>query len=169
MTETIVKYAERASQSESRVRNLERRLSMLEMGSTASQAPPGYAPQPPPHTAHFAPAAPTFQAKQPPQTIAFQPHPQETQWMPAQQQQWVPQCPRQSGGSRALNAGKRRKRKARITIRISNSGSKISEPAPTWPTNNTSKVATHNHQTNDGRLLANKDITQDNDAVNSNL
>ena len=50
-TETIVKYAERASQAESRVSELEGRLVMLEMGSTAAQAPPGYAPQPPPHTA----------------------------------------------------------------------------------------------------------------------
>ena len=50
LTETIVKYAERASLVESRVRKLKGRLSMLEMGSTATQAPPGYAPQPPPHT-----------------------------------------------------------------------------------------------------------------------
>ena len=83
---------------------------MLEMGITAAQAPPGYASQPPPHTAYFAPAAPTFQEQQPPQTINFQPTPHKTQWMPSQQQQWVPQCPRQSGGSRASNAGKRRKK-----------------------------------------------------------
>ena len=111
LTETTVKYAERASLEDSRVSELEERLSMLEMGSTATQVPPGYAPQPQPHTAYFAPAAPTFQAQQPPQKIAFQPPPQETQWMPAQQQQWVPQHPRQSGGSRASNAGKRCKKK----------------------------------------------------------
>ena len=111
LTETIVKYAERASMAESRVSELEGKLSMLEMGSTAAQAPPGYAPQPPPHTAYFAPTAPTLQAQQPPQKIASQPPPQETQWIPAQQQQWVPQLPRQSGGSRASNAGKRRKKK----------------------------------------------------------
>ena len=111
LTETIVKYVERASQAELRVSELEGRLSMLEMGSTAAQAPPGYVPQPPSHTAYFAPAAPTFQVQQPPQTIAFQPSPQETQWMPAQQQQWIPHCPRQSGGSCDSNAGKRRKKK----------------------------------------------------------
>ena len=111
LTETIVRYAEWASQAESRVSDLEGRLAMLEMGSTAAQAPPGYAPQPPPHTAYFAPAAPTFHTQQPPQTIAFKPPPQETQWMPAQQQKWVPQRPRQSGRSRALNAVKRRKKK----------------------------------------------------------
>ena len=108
LTETIVKYADRASQAESNVSELEVKLAMLEMASTAAQAPPGYAPQPPPHTAYFAPAAPTFQTQQPPQTIAFQPPPQETQWMPAQQQQWVTQRPRQSGGSHASDAGKRR-------------------------------------------------------------
>ena len=74
LTEIIVKYSERASQEESRISELEGRLAMLEMGSTAAQAPPGYAPQSPPHTAYFAPAAPTFQTQQPPQTIAFQPH-----------------------------------------------------------------------------------------------
>ena len=84
---------------------------MLEMGSTAAQAPPGYAPQPPLHTAYLALAAPTFKTPQLPLKIAFQPPPQETQWMPSQQQKWVPQCPRQSGGSRASNAGKRRKKK----------------------------------------------------------
>ena len=51
LTETIVKYVERASQAESRVSELEGLLAMLEMVSTAAQAPPGYAPQPPPHTA----------------------------------------------------------------------------------------------------------------------
>ena len=61
LTKTIVKYAKRASQAESRVSELEGRMSMLEVGSTAAQAPPGYAPQPLPHTAYFAPAAPTFQ------------------------------------------------------------------------------------------------------------
>ena len=86
---------------------------MLEMGSTAAQAPPGYEPQIPPHNAYFAPAAPTFQTQQPPQTIAFQPPPKETQWMTSQQHQWVPQCPRHSGGSHASNAGKRRKKKGR--------------------------------------------------------
>ena len=74
-TETIMKYAERASQAESRVNKLEGRLAMLDMGSTAAQAPPGYAPQPPPHTAYFSLAAPMFQVQQQPQTIAFQPHP----------------------------------------------------------------------------------------------
>ena len=83
---------------------------MLEMGSTAAQAPPGYAPQPPPHTAYFAPAAPTFQTQKPPQTIAFQSPPQETQWMLSQQQNWIPQRPRQSGGSRASNSGKIQKK-----------------------------------------------------------
>ena len=63
LTETIVKYAERASQEESRVSKLEGRLAMLEMGSTAAHAPPAYAPQPPPHTAFFAPAAKTFQTQ----------------------------------------------------------------------------------------------------------
>ena len=111
LTETIVKYAERASLAESRVSKLGGRLSVLEMDSTAAQAPPGYAPQPPPHTSYFAPRASTFQAQQPPQKIALQPPPHETQWMPAQQQQWVPQRPRQSGGSHASDAGKRRKKK----------------------------------------------------------
>ena len=63
LTEKIVKYAERASQAESRVSELEGQLAMLDMGSTAAQAPPGYAPQPTPHTAYFAPAAPTFQTQ----------------------------------------------------------------------------------------------------------
>ena len=111
LTETIVKYAERVSKAESRVNELEGRLAMLEMGSTAAQAPPGYAPQPPLHTAYLALAAPTFQTQQLPLKIAFQPPPQETQWMPEQQYQWVPQRPRQSGGSRASNTGKRRKKK----------------------------------------------------------
>ena len=60
---------------------------MLEIGNKAAQGLPGYAPQPPPHTAYFAPAAPTFQAQQPPQKIAFQPPTQETQWIPAQHNQ----------------------------------------------------------------------------------
>ena len=64
LTETIVKYAEHANQAESRVSELEGRLAMLDMVSTAAQAPPGYAPQPPPNTAYFAPAAPTFQTQQ---------------------------------------------------------------------------------------------------------
>ena len=81
------------------------------MGSTAAHAPPGYAPQPPPHTAYFVPVALTFHTQQTPQTITFQLPQQETQWMPAQQQQWIPQRPRQSEGSRASNAGKRRKNK----------------------------------------------------------
>ena len=110
LTETIVNYAERASLVESRFSELEGRLFMLELGSTAAQAPPRYAPQPLPHTAYFAPAAQTFQAQQPPQKIAFQPPTQETQWIPAQQQQWVPQHPRQSVGSSASNAGKRHKK-----------------------------------------------------------
>ena len=75
LTETIVKYAERSSQAESRVGKLEGRLAMLDMGSIAAQLPPGYAPQPPPHTSYFAPAAPKFQTQEPPQTIAFQPPP----------------------------------------------------------------------------------------------
>ena len=66
-----------------------------------------------------------------------------------------------------MNAGKRRKRKARITIRTANSGSKISEPAATWPTNNSIKVATHSHQTHDGRLLVNKSSTQDTTAISN--
>ena len=111
LIETIVRYAERASQAESRVSKLEEQLVLLEMVSTAAQAPPGYAPQLLSYTAYFAPAAPTFRTQQPPQTITFHPPPQETHWMPAQQQQWVPQRPRQSGGSRASNAGKRRKKK----------------------------------------------------------
>ena len=40
LTETIVKYAERANLAESKVSELEGRLSMLDMGSTAAQAPP---------------------------------------------------------------------------------------------------------------------------------
>ena len=112
LTETILNYAEQASQAKSRVSKLEGRLAMLEMGSTAAQAPPGYAPQPPPYTAYFAPATPKFQTQQPPQKIGFQPPPQETQWMPSQQQQWLPQRLRQSGGSRASTAGKRRKKKS---------------------------------------------------------
>ena len=111
LTETIVKYAEWVSQADSRVSELEVRLAILEMGSTAAQAPPGYAPQPPPYTAYFAPEAPTFQTNQPPQTIAFQPPTHKTQWIPAQQQQWIPQRPRKSGGSCASNADKRRKKK----------------------------------------------------------
>ena len=90
LTETIVKYAERASLTELRVSDLEGRLSMLEMGSTAAQALPGYTPQPPPHTVYFSPAATKFQAQQPPKIIALQPPPHETQRIPAQQQQWVP-------------------------------------------------------------------------------
>ena len=93
LTETIVKYAERASQAEPRARESEVQLAMLEMGITEAQAPPGYAPQLPPHTAYFALAAPTFQTQQPPQTIAFQPSLPEIQWMTDQQQQWVPQRP----------------------------------------------------------------------------
>ena len=76
LTETIVKYAERASLAESKVSELEERLSMLEMDSTAAQAPPGYAPQPQMQTAYFTPAATTLQAQMPPQTIDFQPPPQ---------------------------------------------------------------------------------------------
>ena len=76
-TETIVKYAKRASQAESRVSKLEGRLNMLEMGITAAQAPPGYAPEPALHTAYLAPAAPTVQTQQPPKTIAFQPPPRK--------------------------------------------------------------------------------------------
>ena len=86
LTETIVKYADRASQAESRVSELEGQTAMLEMGSTAAQAPPGYAAQPPPHTAYFAPVSPTFHTKQPSQKIVFQTHTQKTQWMPSQQQ-----------------------------------------------------------------------------------
>ena len=78
-TETIVKYAEHASLDESKVRKLEGRLSMLEMGSTAAQATPGYAPQPQMQTAYFTPAAPTLKEQMPPQTMAFQPPPQEAQ------------------------------------------------------------------------------------------
>ena len=78
-TETIVKYAERASLDKSKVRKLEGRLSMLEMGSTAAQAPPGYAPQPQMQAAYFTPAAPTLKEQMPPQTMAFQPPPQEAQ------------------------------------------------------------------------------------------
>ena len=63
LTETILKYAECASQAELRVSELEGRLSMLDIGSTSAQAPPRYAPQPPPHTSYFAPAAPTFQVQ----------------------------------------------------------------------------------------------------------
>ena len=37
LTETIMKYVDRASQAESRVSDLEERLAMLEMGSTAAQ------------------------------------------------------------------------------------------------------------------------------------
>ena len=111
LTETIVKYSEREIQAESKVSELEELLAMLEMGSTVAQAPLGYAPQPLPYTAYFAPAAPTFQTQQPPQTITFQPPPQETQWMSSHQQRWVPQRPHQSRGSRASNAGKRQKKK----------------------------------------------------------
>ena len=61
LTETIVNYAERASLAKSEVIELERHLSMLEMGITDAQAPSGYTPQPQMQTAYFTPAAPTLQ------------------------------------------------------------------------------------------------------------
>ena len=45
LTYTIVKYAERASLAESKVSELEGRLSILDMGSNTAQPPPGYMPQ----------------------------------------------------------------------------------------------------------------------------
>ena len=50
LSEAIVKCAERASQAESRVSELEGRLAMLEMGSTAAQEPPDL---PVPHTSRW--------------------------------------------------------------------------------------------------------------------
>jgi hypothetical protein len=61
LTESIVKYAERASLAESKVSDLESRLSMLEMGGQQ------YAP--PTNAAYFTPQAPTFQYPTPPATI----------------------------------------------------------------------------------------------------
>ena len=61
------------------------------------------------------------------------------------------------------------KRKAKITIQRASSGSKIPEPAPTWPTTNTITVAMHNHQTNNGRLLSSKASTQDSAVININI
>jgi hypothetical protein len=58
LTESIVKYAERATLAESKVSDLESRLSMLEMGG-----PPvgGQQYAPPTKAAYFTPQAPTFQ------------------------------------------------------------------------------------------------------------
>ena len=55
LTESIVKYAERATLAESKVSDLESRLSMLEMSGQQTNA------------AYFTPQAPTFQHQAPPQ------------------------------------------------------------------------------------------------------
>jgi hypothetical protein len=82
LTESIVKYAERATLAESKVSDLESRLSMLEMG--------GPQPSPPPvNAAYFTPQAPTFQHPAPPATIHVPPQPGPMMQMPPPQQHWT--------------------------------------------------------------------------------
>ena len=78
LTDTIVKYAERASLAELKVSELEGRLYMLEMGINTAQPLPGYMPQQQMQAAYFNPAAPAFQATIPPTTIVFQPPHQQS-------------------------------------------------------------------------------------------
>jgi hypothetical protein len=68
LTESIVKYAERATAAESKVSELESRLSNLEMGNQQYAA----------EAAYFTPQAPTFQYPAPPATIMVPPA--QPQW-----------------------------------------------------------------------------------------
>ena len=74
ITESIVKYAERATMAESKVSNLEQRLAQLEVNSQMGG--------PPPNTAYYAPEAAYFtpQQQQPnqiPPTITLPPTQQQ--------------------------------------------------------------------------------------------
>jgi hypothetical protein len=84
LTESIVKYAERATLAESKVSDLESRLSMLEMGEPPNQLPV--------NATYFTPQAATFHHPAPPETIHVPPQPGPTMPMPPQQQQWPPQA-----------------------------------------------------------------------------
>ena len=103
LTETIVKYAERASLAELKVSELEGRLAMLEMGSNNAKSPHGYIQQHQMQTAYFTPAPPVFQAPMTQTTTAFRnPHQQgSARW--------------QSGECRGYNTGKRRNRRGHNT------------------------------------------------------
>jgi hypothetical protein len=80
LTESIVKYAERASLAESKVSDLESRLSLLELGGQQNM--------PPANAAYFTPQAPTFQHHAPPATINVPP----PVTMPTPHQQWPQQA-----------------------------------------------------------------------------
>jgi hypothetical protein len=104
LTESIVKYAERATLAESKVSDLESRLSMLEMGGQ---------PYPPPtNAAYFTPQAATFQHPAPPATIMVPPQQAPMmQMQPQQQQQWPGQSPQQQqhGGTGSQQRRKKRR------------------------------------------------------------
>jgi hypothetical protein len=108
LTESIVKYAERATLAESKVSDLESCLSMLEMG--------GQTYTPPVNAAYFTPQAATFQHPAPPATIMVPPQPQmqmppQQQPMPQQQQQW----PGQSAQQQPSGHGSQQRRKSAAT------------------------------------------------------
>jgi hypothetical protein len=103
LTESIVKYAERATLAESKVSDLESRLSMLEMGGPPTQLPV--------NAAYFTPQAATFHHPAPPETIHVQPQPGPTMQMPPQQQQWPPQATQFNQQNGATSQQRRKKRR----------------------------------------------------------
>ena len=97
ITESIVKYAERATMAESKVSNLEQRLAQLEINSQMGV--------PPPNTAYYAPEAAYFtpQQQQPnqiPPTITLPPTQQQFGGQPTYQQSYAPNKRKKRGGSR---------------------------------------------------------------------
>ena len=77
LTDTIVKYAERASLADLNVSELKGCIYMLYMGSNTAQPLSGYMTQQQIQAEYFTPAAQEFQASIPPTTIAFHPPHQE--------------------------------------------------------------------------------------------
>jgi hypothetical protein len=93
LTESIVKYAERVTAAESKVSELESRLSNLEMGNQPYAA----------EAAYFTPQAPTFHYPAPPATIR----------VPPPQQPWGvdPPQPQQPQGGTGSQQHRRKKRR----------------------------------------------------------
>ena len=96
ITESIVKYAERATLAESKVSNLEQRLAQLEVNSQMGA--------PPPNAAYYAPEAAYYtpqQYNQIPPTITVPPTQQQYGGQPTYQQPtYAPNKRKKRGGSR---------------------------------------------------------------------
>ena len=83
LTESIVKYAERATAAESKISEIESRFAAFEMGP----APPVYGPPPPPQAAYYAPHA-AYAAPQMPQVPPTINVPAQRAWQNAGQQEF---------------------------------------------------------------------------------